>query len=250
MKAITSPKTLVVLALGAFPLFASAQLSANVSLVTNYKTRGQDQDVREGKLRPALQGGFDYVHASGFYAGNWNSTVSFQTSATGPTANLESDLYAGYKFETGALGWDVGMLRYHYTGASAVNTTEMYLGVGWGPLSAKYYHTVSDDYFNAAGSSLGSGLKGRGTGYLNVAYAQEIMPKWTLKASLGYTSYSSDIALPNYVDYSVGAAYDLGDGFSVSGAMVGASKKNSFLGKVDGGSVNANTLVVMFTKAM
>ncbi|WP_382160179.1 TorF family putative porin [Hydrogenophaga sp. ANAO-22] len=250
MKTIISPKTLAVLTLAALPMLASAQLSANVSLVTNYKTRGQDQDVREGQLRPALQGGFDYSHASGFYAGNWNSTVNFQTSATGPTANLESDLYAGYIFATGELSWDAGVLRYHYTGASAVNTTELYLGVGWGPLSAKYYHTVSDDYFNAAGSALGSGLKGKGTGYLNVAYAQEIHPKWTLKASLGYTSYSSDITLPNYVDYSVGAVYDLGDGFSVSGAMVGATKKNSFLGKADGKSVNANTLVMMFTKKM
>ncbi|MDP3349898.1 MAG: TorF family putative porin [Hydrogenophaga sp.] len=250
MKAIIFSKTLAFLTLATLPMLASAQLSANVSLVTNYKTRGQDQDVREGKLRPALQGGFDYAHSNGFYAGNWNSTVYFQTSATGSTANLESDLYAGYKFEAGGLAWDVGMLRYHYTGASAFNTTEVYLGMGWGPLSAKYYHTVSDDYFNAAGSSLGSGLKGKGTGYLNVAFAQEVAPKWTLKASLGYTSYSSDISLPNYVDYSIGAARDLGEGFSVSGAMVGASKKNSFLGKADGGSVNANTIVVMFTRAM
>lgn len=241
---------MTIAALVAFPMIASAQMSANISLVSNYKTRGQDQDLRQGKLRPALQGGFDYAHDSGFYAGNWNSTVNFQTSADGPTANLESDLYAGYKFATGSVGWDVGVLRYHYTGASAANTTEVYLGLGWGALSAKYYHTVSDDYFNAAGSALGSGLKGKGTGYFNVAYAQEVAPKWTLKASVGYTSFSSDIAAPNYFDYSVGAAYDLGDGFSVSGAMVGASKKNAFLGKVDGASVNANTLVVMFTKAM
>lgn len=250
MKAMIASKTMAVVILAALPMLASAQLSANVSLVTNYKIRGQDQDVREGKLRPAFQGGFDYAHASGFYAGNWNSTVNFPTSATGPTANLESDLYAGYKFTIGEVGLDAGVVRYLYTGASAANTTEVYLGVGWGPLSAKYYHTVSDDYFNAAGSALGSGLKGKGTGYLNVAYAQEIAPNWTLKASLGYTSYSSDIALPNYVDYSVGAAYGLGDGFSVSGAMVGATKKNSFLGKADGKSVNANTLVVMFTKSM
>lgn len=67
---------------------------------------------------------------------------------------------------------------------------------------------------------------------------------------MGYTSYSSDISAPNYVDYSIGAAYDLGDGFSVSGALVGATRKNDYLGKADGKSVNANTVVVMFTKAM
>lgn len=245
---LTPFKITAIIALGALPFAASAELSANVSLVSNYKTRGQDQDLRSGQLRPALQGGFDYAHKSGFYAGNWNSTVSFSTGTE--TANLESDFYAGYKFSTGDVSWDLGAIRYQYTGASAANTTELYVGAGVGPVQAKYYHTVSEDYFNSVGSAGGSGLKGRGTGYLNVSYAQEIMPLLTLKASFGYTVYSSDIAAPNYIDYSIGAAYDLGDGFSVSGAVVGATKKNSFLSKADGKSVNADTLVVMFTKAM
>lgn len=47
------------------PVIASAELSANISLASNYKTRGQDQDLRKGQLRPALQGGFDYSHSSG-----------------------------------------------------------------------------------------------------------------------------------------------------------------------------------------
>lgn len=236
--------------LASLPVIASAELSANISLASNYKTRGQDQDLRKGQLRPALQGGFDYSHSSGFYAGNWNSTVNFSTGADGPTANLESDFYAGYKLSSGYLSWDFGAIRYQYTGASAANTSELFVGLGIGPVFAKYYHTVSTDYFNAAGAAGGSGLKGKGTGYLNVSYAQEIMPALTLKASVGYTSYSSDISAPNYVDYSIGAAYDLGDGFSVSGALVGATRKNDYLGKADGKSVNANTVVVMFTKAM
>lgn len=234
--------------LAALPFAASAELSANVSLISNYKARGQDQDVREGQFRPAFQGGFDYAHKSGFYAGNWNSTVSF--SAGPDTANLESDFYAGYKFSTGSVAWDLGAIRYQYTGASAANTTELYVGAGIGSLQAKYYHTVSKDYFNWAGSAGGSGFKGRGTGYLNVSYAHEIMPQLTLKAAVGYTMFSNDITAPNYVDYNIGAAYDLGDGLTLSGAVVGATKKNSFLGKVDGKSVNADTLVVMFTKSM
>ncbi|MGX5652108.1 TorF family putative porin [Hydrogenophaga borbori] len=247
---LTLSKLAAAVTLASLPLMASAELSANISLVSNYKTRGQDQDLRKGQLRPALQGGFDYAHASGFYAGNWNSTVNFSTGADGPTANLESDFYAGYKFSRGYFSWDVGAIRYQYTGASAANTNEVYVGVGVGPVSAKYYHTVSNDYFNAAGASSGSGLKGKGTGYLNVSYAQEISPQMTLKASVGYTSYGSDIVAPNYVDYSIGAAYDLGDGFSLSGAVVGATRKNDYLGKVDGKSVNANTVVVMITKSM
>ena len=41
-------------------------LTANVGLVSSYRFRGIDQTY--GK--PALQGGFDYAHSSGFYAGN------------------------------------------------------------------------------------------------------------------------------------------------------------------------------------
>lgn len=247
---LTLSKLVAVTCLASLPVVASAEFSANVSMVSNYKTRGQDQDLRKGQLRPALQGGFDYNHPSGFYAGNWNSTVNFSTGVNGPSASLESDFYAGYKLSTGYLSWDLGAIRYQYAGASAANTSEVYVGLGIGLVAAKYYHTVSTDYFNIAGAAGGSGLKGKGTGYLNFSYAQELTSALTLKASLGYTSYNRDVSAPNYIDYSIGAAYDLGDGFSVSGALVGANRKNDYLGKVNGKSVNANTIVVMVTKAM
>ena len=53
-------------------------ISYNISAVSNYKYRGQDQDTSKTRgFKPALQGGVDYAHASGFYVGNWNSTVHF-----------------------------------------------------------------------------------------------------------------------------------------------------------------------------
>ena len=55
-------KTLGVALAASLPLLASAQLTGNVSLTTNYKFRGQDQDASKAKaLKPALQGGFDYA---------------------------------------------------------------------------------------------------------------------------------------------------------------------------------------------
>ncbi|EYS85711.1 hypothetical protein CF68_09885, partial [Cupriavidus sp. SK-4] len=41
--------------------------TANVSLVSDYRYRG----ISQTNLRPAIQGGFDYTHESGFYVGNW-----------------------------------------------------------------------------------------------------------------------------------------------------------------------------------
>ena len=242
-------KSLAVAAVATLPLMASAQLTANVSLTTNYKFRGQDQDVigRDGTVKdkafkPALQGGFDYAHESGFYIGNWNSSVNWL-----PGNSLESDIYGGYKFKAGEIDMDVGLLSYIYPGNSLGNTTEGYVGATFGPVSAKYSHTLSEDYFGWAGTSIGSGHKGRNTGYLNLAFAQEIFPKTTLKASVGFTRFASatkDAAVANYLYYSVGGAYDLGEGFSVGAAVVGANTHGFF------GPVNKNRLIVSLTKTL
>ncbi|SFB86210.1 conserved hypothetical protein [Polaromonas sp. OV174] len=236
---------------------AASPLSFNISLVSNYKFRGQDQDQSKTRaLKPALQGGVDYAFENGFYVGNWNSTVNWaKYLPSKPSNSVEIDLYGGYKFKAGALDMDVGALTYYYPGASGANTTELYLGAAYGPVSAKYSHTVSKGYFGIGKEFLDG--QGRGTGYLNLAFAQEVMPKLTLKASLGFTSFKSAVrsaGLPNYMDYSVGGSYDLGSGLALSGAVVGADKKSSYLfpAAVDssGKSINKSTLVVMLTKTL
>jgi len=226
----------------AVPGLASAQLTANVSLTSNYKFRGQDQDVNRIKaVNPAIQGGFDYSFGdSGFYVGNWNSSVDWLSGNS-----IEADFYGGYKFKAGEVDLDVGALTYVYPGNTSGNTTELYGAATYGPFTAKYSHTVSKDYFGWAGAKAGSGLKGRNTGYLQFSYSQEVMPKVTLKASVGYTHFSSDIkdlGVPNYVDYSVGGAYDLGDGFSAGAAVTGANKKAYF------GDVNKARLILTLSK--
>lgn len=47
-------------------------VTGNVGLVSDYRFRAISQTFRE----PAVQGGLDYAHASGFYAGTWASNVS------------------------------------------------------------------------------------------------------------------------------------------------------------------------------
>ena len=240
----TSIKTLGVALVAALPVLASAQLTGNVSLTTNYKFRGQDQDTSKVKaVKPALQGGFDYTFGeTGFYVGNWNSSVDWLTSNS-----LEMDFYGGYKFKAGAVDLDVGALTYVYPGNSLGNTTELYGAATYGPLTAKYSHTISKDYFGYAGNKLGTGRKGTNTGYLNFAFSQEVMPKVTLKASVGFTRFASDIkdsGVPNYMDYSVGGAYDFGSGLSLGAAVVGANKKDVF------GPVNKSRVIVTLTKTL
>lgn len=231
MKAIAT-KSLVLAALIAAPLMASAQLSTNVSLVSNYKFRGQDQDLsKTTAVKPALQGGFDYAFSNGLYVGNWNSNMNFNGAGS-----LEMDVYGGYKGELGGVGYDVGVLKYAYPSQAAANTTEAYLGLSYGAFSAKYSSTISDKYFGASKA-----------GYLNVSYAQEISKGLTLKAAVGHTNFKTGT---DYSDYSIGASYDLGDGYSVTGAVVGGTKKASFVDSASGVELNKNRFILTFTKAM
>lgn len=228
-------------------------LSYNLSLTSNYKFRGQDQyTASTSMIKPAIQGGVDYAFPSGFYLGNWNSTVRF-LDPDNNKAHLEMDFYGGYKFSSGDVNFDLGALTYVYPGATKANTTELYASVGFGPVTAKYSHTVSKGYF-------GTGYltsDGRGTGYLNLAYSQEVAPKITLKASIGQTMFKSAVrnaGTPNFTDYSIGAAYDLGDGLSLTGAFQGASKVGNPAFNYTVGSttksLNRNVLLFTLTKTL
>lgn len=237
-------QALAVVALASLPMFASAQLTANVALTSNYKFRGQDQDSSKSKaVKPAIQGGFDYAFGeTGWYVGNWNSSVDWL-----PGNSIESDLYGGYKFSAGGIGWDLGALTYIYPGNKNGNTTELYAAGSYGPLTLKYSHTISKDYFGWAGENSGSGLKGTNTGYLNLGFAQEVAPSLTLKANIGYTRFASDIkdlGVPNYVDYAVGVSYDFGSGVALYGGVQGANKKAFF------GDVNKARAIVMLSKTL
>ena len=233
---------------------AASPLTFNLSLTSNYKFRGQDQDQsKTRKIKPALQGGVDYAFDSGFYLGNWNSTVNWtRYLPSGNNSRVEVDLYGGYKFKAGPVDLDVGALTYLYPSASGANTTEVYLGGALGPVSAKYARTVSNGYFGLGKEFLIG--EGKGTNYFTVALAQPIAPNTTLKASLGFTDFSSAAnaaGLPDYTDYSIGASYDFGGGLALSGAFVGANKKPSYLFVIDPSrSINQNVFLVTLTKTL
>ena len=148
----------------------------NASLVSQYIFRGLSQT--NGK--PAIQGGLDYSHASGFYAGTWLSNISWFTdqnantksapiSLASPgsvgfpyapnqsnTASLEWDFYGGFKNSFGGGDWnyDVGLIEYYYPGTydnlgayRKPNTTEVYGLIGYKWVSLKYSKGVSTNTF-------------------------------------------------------------------------------------------------------
>ena len=101
---------------GAFAAVAAAPalaqevtVSGNVALATDYAFRG----ISQSDESPAIQGGFD-LSAGSFYAGTWASNINFGTGG----ANMELDVYGGYKFALSSVNIDVGVIGYLYPGAA------------------------------------------------------------------------------------------------------------------------------------
>lgn len=192
----------------------ASPVSANVSLVSNYLYRGLSQTGDRG----AIQGGFDYAHASGLYAGVWGSNISWLSdTGTASKASFELDTYIGFSQDFATdFSYDVGVLRYNYPGEYAVgavsaNTDEVYGAIGWKWLKAKYSHSTSN-LFGVADS------KGSSYAELNGSYDIEA-PGISLSAHYGKQSVAgtgNDVL--TYSDYNVKAVKDFG-GYSVGLAV-------------------------------
>jgi uncharacterized protein (TIGR02001 family) len=68
---------------------SAGMLSATATLASDYRFRGQSQTDSRG----AFQGGLDYAHPSGVFAGLWASTINFNDE---PNSPAEVDFTAGY----------------------------------------------------------------------------------------------------------------------------------------------------------
>jgi uncharacterized protein (TIGR02001 family) len=189
--------------------------SVNVGGVTDYRYRG----ISQSRLKPAIQGGADFAHKSGFYVGTWASSIKWVKDAGGD-ANAEVDLYGGYKFTAGPVGLDVGVLRYLYPGSALpVNpdTTELYVAGTWGPATLKYSHAVTNlfGFFDSKNSYYVDLNATFETGFWGLTFTPHI----------GYqrVAHNSNFS---YTDWSLGLGKDFGNGFSASLAYVDTNTSN------------------------
>ena len=242
---------LLVPGLAAAQAAAPSPLTGNATLLTDYRFRGISQTF--GKF--AYQGGFDYAHASGFYAGNWNSNVS---SAAGyPGGNLEMDFYGGYKRAFGDFGIDAGLLYYYYPGTDAallgtrngktnsgtVYNTEGYLAGSWKWITLKWSHAFSD-YFQTPDT--------KGTNYLDLGAAYDAGGGWGVNGHIGHTSVHN-FGNASYSDYKLGVTKDL-SGWLLGASLVSTNAKHNCLSgdpycftKPNGGTYDAGKSTIVFS---
>jgi uncharacterized protein (TIGR02001 family) len=189
-------------------------LSFNVGAVTDYRYRG----ISQSRLKPALQGGADFAHKSGFYLGTWASTIKWVKDGGGD-ANVEVDLYGGYKFTAGPVGLDVGALRYLYPNSSlpiSPNTTELYVAGTWGPATLKYSHATTN-LFGFANS--------KRSGYLDLSATFDLGNGFSLTPHIGHQKVKNNSPF-SYTDYSVALGYDFGNGLTASATLVDTDNNN------------------------
>lgn len=220
---------------------ATAPLSANLTLASQYVSRGFQQTW--GK--PALQGGLDYSHPSGVFAGTWASTVSdhFIRDAT-----IEWDVYTGYYHDLGNLSLGVTAAYYYYPGAKTTAKTghtrfnygEIIPEIGYGPLTVKYAVTYTRDYFGNNADTLGTDTPqhSRGSAYLDINWDQPITEDWSVNAHYGHQRIKN-FSAANFQDISVAVNKELPHNFIASLIYSKAWDKDNYYKTYSNGNPNA-----------
>ena len=260
------------IALGAASLFsagASAQtaaapaatpewaLTGNVGLYSQYVFRGLTQTNEE----PAVQGGFDLGHKSGFYVGTWASNVSWVADFVPSVSNsMEWDFYGGFKGSLPAdFGYDLGVLYYWYpgnygnapSGYVKPDTTELYAALTWKFVSLKYSYSANNKTFGVADS--------RGSSYLDLTASYDVIEKVsdaigkvTVFGHVGHQWYTGnpggfDNANYEYTDWKVGASTEV-YGLTVGIYGTGTDADSAYYTNVYGKNISKNQFVAYVQK--
>jgi uncharacterized protein (TIGR02001 family) len=169
---------------------ADDPISANVTMISDYTFRGISQTDEHG----AIQGGFDYAHDSGFYAGTWMSNVDFGDGG----GSTETDYYGGWAGSTGDWGYDFGVIYYDYWNDADLDYLELAVKVSWKDLSVGANY--SDEF----------GKDGPKYWYFGADYSYSLMDNLSLDLHAGYSDADADDFWEDgedtYSDWSIGVS--------------------------------------------
>lgn len=223
-------------------------VSANTGLYSQYVFRGLTQTNE----RPALQGGFDYAHDSGFYLGTWASNISwFSDLNPGNSVSLEWDFYGGVKktWPSGLIT-DVGYLRYEYPGSYPAlspgvfepNTDEIYAALSWKWANLKYSYAVSD-LFGVPDSD--------GSAYLDLTLTIPLPQSLSLALHAGQQKFSGrgNDRLFGYEDYRLTLSYGFPAGWTAAASFTHTSAQDAGY-TVLGKNLGDDQFILSMTRAL
>ncbi len=199
-------------------------ITGNAAIVSDYRFRGLSLSGGD----PAIQGGINVNHASGFYVGTWASSLEEDLGY----GSMELDVFAGFTTElTSGLVADIGVLYYVYPNSGVggdLNYVEPYasLATTFGPASAKLGVAYAPKQDSIGGDDNIYVFTDLGVGVPSTPIS--------LSAHLGYSDGAlspkllTGESLDGGWDYSIGASANLTKNLSVGVSYVG----------VDGNSID------------
>ncbi len=197
---LSTKSTLLAVAVSSACMFTAlptyAEVTANAGVTSNYIWRGLTQTTNDA----AVQGGIDYAHESGFYAGTWASNASWADGMT-----YELDLYAGFGGDINEnMSYDVGYIYYAYPDAASgadADFSEIYGSISMGGFSFGA-SVLATSAASGDGTDFGDSL------YLTADYGFALGSNGT-EMALHLGHYSGDfIGDDDIIDYGVSISKD------------------------------------------
>lgn len=189
-------------------LYLPGDFTFNTTIATDYSFRGISQTGNG----PAIQGGIDWAHDSGFYIGTWASNLNF-------AGGMELDLYGGYGFSAGGFDFDLGAVYLFYPNDGTDNNPgtikhtdylELVASVGYDfdVASTNLGVVYSPDYFGESGDYF----------YPNFSVSVPLMPYFSLDGNIGYNFIDDNVAwgTDDYLDYGIAGNLTLNDTVTLS----------------------------------
>ena len=220
-------------------------LSFNVGVVSDYRFRSLSQT----SFKPALQAGVDFAHKSGFYVGAWGSNINWIKDYVGATdGTVEVDLYGGYKGEIAKdLSFDIGAITYQYPNNTA---DRILVNANTTEVYAALTFGIVTAKYSQSTTNFIANPDSKGSGYFEIAAAFDLGNGFSLTPHFGRQTIPNQLLnAGDYTDYSLTLGKDFGNGLSASVAAIATDAKDSFYkaGGFDNLGKNAVTVGVKYT---
>ena len=162
------------IAAAAAPVAAESTITGNIGVVSKYVLRGIPNHAEHDST--AVQGGVDYAHGSGLFAGYWGSNLDYGDASS--NTGFENDFYGGYAFTAGPVSMKAGLTYYLYSNVDDSNAPEAFFSATYGPVTFGAKYLLDDVIWGNKGDT-----------YLTLDYAHALPKGFNFAATLGYYLY-------------------------------------------------------------
>lgn len=148
-KKIITHVSALLLSMGIMTSAAQAEdiaINGDLGVYSQYMWRGMQ--VTDS---PSVQGDLNIDSGMGLSANVWFASLNPGDNST------EFDFTVDYSGEISGVSFSVGAIAYTYLNAGSSNATEIYAGLGYGPVSATYYYAVNGAWEKDSYVDLGVG---------------------------------------------------------------------------------------------